>query len=129
MRFSAALCVLTVATGAIASPLQAERDTDPALVDEESESVLNGEPGQAVQILEPETDPESTLTEEIVVTINDPDLATSKLEARLNTKGANDVAYGKAIAAAVEAAYTQAKQIKNWDKVRSIFLRCIHDSS
>ncbi|KAJ4397887.1 hypothetical protein N0V93_002125 [Gnomoniopsis smithogilvyi] len=122
MRFSATLYALTIATSAIASPLHAARATDQDIVDEESTKVINGEPSEVIQILEPETDAGSTLTEELIVEINDPDYVSTKmLKERINTKGASNVAYGQAIAAAVDAAYTQAKQIKNWDKARQAF--------
>lgn len=117
MKFVTIYC-LAMATCAIASPVQATRATNGAIVDEESNSVINGQQAQSVQILEVETDPDAIITAEIVVEINDPENVTNKkLKGRINTTSANNVGYGKAIAAAVDAAYTQAKQIKNWDKV------------
>lgn len=117
MKFLTVYC-LAMATCAIASPFQAARDTNGSVINEESSSVVNGQPAQDVQVLELETDPEAIITDEIVVEINDPENVTNKkLKGRINTTSANNVGYGKAIAAAVDAAYTQAKQIKNWDKV------------
>lgn len=127
MKFLTVYC-LAMATCAIASPVQATRAANGAIVDEESSSMVNGQLALDVEILELETDPEAIITEEIFVKINDPDnVADKKLKGRLNTESANNVGYGKAIAAAVDVAYTQAKQIKNWDKVcffRSTRRRC-----
>lgn len=121
MKFSAALYAVALATSAIAAPVLEDR-ADSGGVVQESGSTVAGEAGNMVQVLEPETEADSTLTESLVVTINDPDAidestAAKKLKERINTTSANNVGYGKAIYAAVDAAYTQAKQIKNWDKV------------
>lgn len=88
MKFSAALYAAAFVTCAMASPITEPRTTDAAADDE------------------------------LIVTIKDYEFTEdSKLVPRLNTQSANNVGYGKAIAAAVDAAYTQAKQIANWDKV------------
>ncbi|KAF5025457.1 hypothetical protein F66182_2480 [Fusarium sp. NRRL 66182] len=51
---------------------------------------------------------------------NDPHLTK-----RLNTQSANNVAYGRVIYAAGEAAYKQARRISNWNKARAEYIRLV----
>lgn len=121
MRFTNALYALAFATCAVASPIQDARAAGGEDIEKLSNTEINGQAGQTIQILTPEAATGAIVTEEIKVTINDPELtSTNKLEERINTQSANNVGYGKAIAAVVQAAYDQAKQIKDWDKVRLI---------
>lgn len=119
MKLPAALYVLAIATGVIALPAQEDqgmevRAASNAAVVERSTGSTGHEHSRAVEV----QSRGETMTEELVVVINDPDSPTKKkLKERINTTSANNVGYGKAIAAAVDAAYSQAKQLSDWDEV------------
>lgn len=119
MKFPAALYVLAIATGAIALPTQEDhgmegRAASELAVVERSTGLTGHEHSRAAEV----ANRGEKMTEELVVVINDPESpSNNKLKERLNTQSANNVGYGQAIAAVVDAAYTQAKQISDWTEV------------
>lgn len=121
MKFPVALYVLASATGAIALPAQEDRSAMQVRAAGEANIVDRSAGHEHSRAVEVQSRAETAQDDdELIVVINDPESPTKgQLQSRINTQSANNVGYGKAIAAAVDAAYTQAKQISNWDEVSS----------